>query len=162
MSEHGHASVNPPEVALYHEHIRQFTFATPDLTEPGLDFSLRAAILAACDRLQAATEEYATASGLLAGALGRDADARLNLEYIEADARARLYRDGVPGTNEAARQAILATMLADDPDVDDARQARDTAHGDRLTAEHHFRVCDQAQKSLRARLDALSALVRAS
>lgn len=134
-------------------------YPAPDPAEAIADYSLRAAIFGLCDRLQAATEEYAVVSADLADALAGDADARLNLDYLEGEFRTRAYNDGLPGTNEAQRLAYLAVRLADDPTVDEARQARDAAHRARLQAEHRFRVVDMAVKSLRGRLAALTALV---
>lgn len=147
---------------------RTFTYAAPPDAdaeyaaplESIVDYSLRAALLTACDQLADATAEFAGASAVLAEALAADADARLNLDYLEDDFRARAYRDGLPGTNEAQRAAYLAVRLADDPTVGEARQCRDRAHRARLQAEHDFRVADMAQKSLRVRLEALTALVR--
>jgi hypothetical protein len=149
VSEHAHTTFAIPETTQY-----------PEPPESIAAYSLRLVVLGTVGKLESATIAFASASADLADALAADADTRLNLDYLEDDFRARAYRDGLPGTNEAQRAAFLAVRLADDPTVDAARQARDSAHRARLKAEHDFRVAGQLEKSLRARLDALTALVR--
>jgi hypothetical protein len=166
MSESLHQSDAPPEVALYRENIAAFAGARtapaiPGPAEPILDFSLRAAILDLDQRLQAATEEYAAASGLLAEATIDLHERRMQLTYAEDMETLRLIQ-AIPGKNAEERKAHLAVGLWEADEVDEARTARDEVVARQARAEHHYRTLDVAQKSLRARLDALSALVRAA
>jgi hypothetical protein len=111
--------------------------------------------------LQAATEEYATASGLLAEATIDLHERRMQLTYAEDMETLRLIQ-AIPGKNAEERKAHLAVGLWEAEEVDEARTARDEAVARQARAEHHYRTLDVAQKSLSARLDALSALVRAA
>jgi hypothetical protein len=127
--------------------------------EATIDFSLRSALLTTLDRLQEAAETYGAASATLADATVRDSAAREASDFAVAAARMQLYADGVPGANEAQRQAHLAYRLATSPQVAALHRAHAEAQEARTQAEHHFRVADVAQKALRVRAYALSALL---
>lgn len=149
-----------------HELAREVPAATgpldPDAPLPGeamVDFAVRGALLTTLDRLQSAMEEYGSASANLADATMRDLEARGLNEQTIAAARVHLYAEGVPGTNEAQRQAHLAFRLANEPDVAAAHRAHEEAQHARILAEHRFRTVDATQKALRARLYALTALL---
>lgn len=149
-----------------HELAQEIPAATgpldPDAPLPGeamVDFAVRGALLTTLDRLQNAMEEYGSASADLADAAMAEHELRADLDHLTARSRVRLYADGVPGANEPQRQAYLAYALATDGDLDVARNGHEAALNRRTNAEHLFRVADTAQKALRARVYALTALL---
>lgn len=108
--------------------------------------------------LAAAGEAYRAASDALARAVATETTRRNVFDYAETALRAKLHRQGVEGRNEAERKAYLDNALDDDEDLDELRTLLDQAVEERQRAEGAFRAADQAQKSLRAILAALTAL----
>lgn len=131
-----------------------------DPAEAIIGHTLRTAILTACDALADATREYAAASATLAEAVIEEAEARQVLTWHETLERDRLLSAGLPGTTEAVRKAALDRLLLTDNMIAPMRSHLEEAQRARVQAEHHFRVVDQASRSLRARLAALGAVVR--
>lgn len=165
MGEHAQIGEAPPGVTLYQEHIRELigvrTAPAADPARSVMGVALHSAILSACDGLQAASEEYAAASANLAEATVDLHVRRMQLVYAEEMETLRLI-EVIPGEDAEERKAHLAVGLWEACEVVDARTARDEAVARHLRAEHQFRVVDQAVKALRARLDALTAVLKAA
>lgn len=151
MSESMHRSAAPGEVLVYPR-------GDADPVAAHEAFGLRATILALDHRLEEAAAQYAYASAHLADATVALHEARAQLQYAEELATARLVIEG-QGRNADERKALLAAGLWDDEEVDQARSRRDEALADHTACEARFREADQAQKALRTRLAALTALV---
>lgn len=130
--------------------------ATRSQADTILDYSVRARIWALDERLDAAVKEYAAASADLSRTAAELYESKLQVQYQEEQATARLLPD-LAGKNAEERKANLAAALWDSEDVDEARTHRDGCHGAHGMAEHHFRVADLNQKALRARLQSLAA-----
>lgn len=130
-----------------------------ELGEAFLTFRVRTAILTAIDDLAAATAEYASASANLARATIAEHEARDMHEAFVVRRRAEAYARGLPGTNEAARNAALAELFRTDGDIAQGAGYLEELRDARIMAEHHFRVVDVARKTLTARLAALTALL---
>jgi hypothetical protein len=135
------------------------TYTITRAGESILGFALRTRILTLDDELAEATRAYAAASATLAEATCREHEARGMHEAFVTRRRAEAHARGLPGTNEAARAAALADILRTDGDIALGAGHLEELCEARIMAEHHYRVADVAQKALRARLNALAALV---
>lgn len=82
-----------------------------------------------------------------------------DLTKAEEELRSGMIVRGVPGTNEAARQAIVKLELSRDPVVSDRRAVVEKLSDERTKADAEARKWDVYQKAARAKVVALSALV---
>ena len=105
--------------------------------------------------LDTAETEHAHAVTVLGDALIAEYQARLQLEYEEVELTEQLYREGVPGKNEAERKTLITVALLN---MGDVRAAHETTVIAKIAAEHDYRRVDVRQKALRATLAALTAL----
>lgn len=120
--------------------------------------TLSDAIAATIEQLRAATTEYESASRALAQAECEAAESEHLHRLNEVAVRADLLAKGLVGKNETERNAFLAAALQEDEHITHSR-IKAKAWGDRRRAvASRYSIADQAQKSLRAQLAALTAL----
>lgn len=120
---------------------------------------LRAAVLQAVEELDRAVNDYGVRSR---AAVRREVAYRAaveDLELAENFHRAEAHALGLPGPNEAARNAMLKARLDTHREIAPRREAATGATTERDRAAADLREADVCQKAARVKLAALTALL---
>ena len=148
---------------------RTFTEAELDRIASADDDAPAPSIMRVCitDRLLRAIDELGVATVAYGNALDRHAaaviaayEAAETLAYGELDFRAQQYVNTVPGKNEAERKVNLDLAVMDDATLNELRVIDETCRHERTRTEAAVRALDVQQKSWRAQIAALQALLR--
>ena len=121
--------------------------------------TIRAALLEAIAELQHDANAYATTIDAATVAEVAYRKAARELNEAEEELKSGMIVRGVPGTNEAARTAIIKLELARDPVVTERREAAERLADVKTKADAEARKWDVYQKASRAKVFALTALV---
>lgn len=121
--------------------------------------TVRDMLLEAIQQMERDTYQYTKAIDAAAAAELAHRHAIHDLTQAEEEVKSGMIVRGVPGTNEAARQAIIKLELARDPVVTSRREVAEKTTDEKTRADAEARKWDVWQKAARAKVVALSALV---